>query len=111
MRDLYDAAARQAGLFGFRYLETATLEPTELFVQTSGQTSDVVRKEKYTFEDRSNRSLTLRPEGTAPVMRAFLAHQAELPSPFKGWTLEFEWRYGRPQAGRLREFRIFDVEI
>jgi histidyl-tRNA synthetase len=111
MRELYDAAARQAGLFGFRYLETATLEPTELFVRTSGETSDVVRKEKYTFEDRSGRSLTLRPEATAPVMRAFLAHQAELPSPFKGWTLELEWRYGRPQAGRLREFRIFDVEV
>jgi histidyl-tRNA synthetase len=65
----------------------------------------------YTFPDRKGRSLTLRPEGTAPVVRAFLANRHELPSPFKAYYVEPMWRYGRPQTGRLREFRQFGVEV
>ncbi|MDP9242395.1 MAG: histidine--tRNA ligase, partial [Actinomycetota bacterium] len=75
-----------------------------------GESSDVVRKEMYTFEDRKGRSLTLRPEGTAPVVRAVLAAGQDLPTPFKGYYVEHMWRYGRPQTGRLREFRQFGVE-
>jgi histidyl-tRNA synthetase len=111
MRVLYEAAAATAERFGYHYVETAILESTELFVRTSGESSDVVRKEKYTFEDRSGRSLTLRPEGTAPVVRAYLANAHRLPSVFKAYYIEPEWRYGRPQAGRLREFRVFGAEV
>ena len=80
MRALYDRAAALARLYGYRYVETPVFEATELFARTSGETSDVVAKEMYTFADRGDRSLTLRPEGTAPVMRAYLARAHELPA-------------------------------
>jgi histidyl-tRNA synthetase len=111
MRALYDRAARLAWLYGYRYVETPALEPTDLFVRTSGRSSDVVAKEMYTFEDRGGRSLTLRPEGTAPVMRAYLADLHDQPSPFKAYYLTRMYRYGRPQAGRYREHRQFGVEV
>ncbi len=111
LRALYDRAAEVARRYGFRYVETPTFEHTELFARTSGQTSDVVSKEMYTFEDRGGRSLTLRPEGTAPVVRAFLDHRHDLPSPFKAYYLTRMFRYDRPQAGRYREHRQFGVEI
>ena len=110
MLGLYEEAHRTAALFGYRYVETPVFESTELFARTSGGTSDVVTKEMYTFEDKGGRSLTLRPESTAPVVRAFLAHAHDLPSPFKGYYVNTAYRHGRPQAGRLREFRIFGVE-
>src|SRR5713226_8969526 len=105
------AAARIAGLYGYRFVETPAFEATELFSRTAGESSDVVTKEMYTFKDKGGRSLTLRPEGTAPVVRAFLAASHDLPSPFKGFYVEPMWRYGRPQAGRLREFRSFGIEV
>ena len=111
MRALYDRAAETARRYGYRYVETPALEHTELFVRTSGESSDIVRKEMYTFEDRGKRLLTLRPEGTAPIVRAYLAHGRVLPKPFKVFTIGPMWRYGRPQSGRLREFRQFDVEV
>ncbi len=111
MRALYDRAAELARRYGYRYVETPGFEHTELFARTSGETSDVVTKEMYTFTDRGGRSLTLRPEGTAPVMRAYLARRAELPTPFKAYYLTRMYRYGRPQAGRYREHRQFGVEI
>ena len=80
---LYDHAHRMAQRYGYRYVETPAFEATELFARSSGQTSDVVSKEMYTFTDRSDRSLTLRPEGTAPVLRTYLAHQQDLGTPFK----------------------------
>jgi histidyl-tRNA synthetase len=110
MLGLYDAAHRIARLHGFRYVETPTFEHTELFARTSGETSDVVTKEMYTFEDKGGRSLTLRPEQTASVVRAWLAHAQELPTPFKGYYVAQQFRHGRPQAGRLREFRQFGIE-
>ena len=70
LASLYDAASDLAERYGYRYVETPDIEHTELFAATSGQTSDIVTKEMYTFADRGGRSLTLRPEGTAPVMRA-----------------------------------------
>ena len=110
MWGLYAAAARTARLYGYRYVETPVLQHTDLFVRTSGGTSDVVSKEMYTFDDRGGRSLTLRPEGTAPVMRAYLAHAHDVVTPFRAFYLDHTWRYGRPQAGRLREFRVFGTE-
>lgn len=111
MLGLYEAAHRTAELFGFRYVETPTFEHTELFTRTSGDTSDVVTKEMYTFEDKGGRSLTLRPESTASVVRAYLTHAQDLPNPFKAYYVGVEFRHGRPQAGRLREFRQFGIEV
>jgi histidyl-tRNA synthetase len=111
MRALYDRAADVARLHGYRYVETPAFESTEIFTRTSGESSDIVRKEMYTFEDRGKRLLTLRPEATASIVRAYLAHAGSLPKPFKVFTVGRMWRYGRPQSGRLREFRQFDVEV
>jgi histidyl-tRNA synthetase len=108
---MYDAAHRAATSFGYRYVETPTFESTDLFARSSGETSDVVSKEMYTFEDRGGRSVTLRPEGTAPVVRAYLSNTHDLPAPFKGYYVETLFRYGRPQKGRLREFRTFGIEV
>lgn len=111
MRGLYDRAAAVARLYGYRYVETPGFESTELFKRTSGETSDVVSKEMYTFLDRGEREITLRPEGTAPVMRAYLGHRHELGAPFKAYYLTRMYRYSRPQAGRYREHRQFGVEV
>jgi histidyl-tRNA synthetase len=111
MRALYDRAAGLARRYGYRYVETPGFEHTELFALTSGQTSDVVSKEVYTFLDRGDRSLTLRPEGTAPVMRAYLNHRTEMPTPFKAYYLTRMYRFSRPQAGRYREHRQFGIEV
>ena len=111
MLGLYDDAHRSARLFGFRYVETPTFEHTELFARTSGDTSDVVTKEMYTFEDKGGRSMTLRPESTASVVRAYLSHVHDLGTPFKAYYVGSQFRHGRPQAGRLREFRQFGVEV
>jgi len=111
MLGLYEEAHRLAGLFGFRYVETPMFEHTELFTRTSGDTSDVVTKEMYTFEDKGGRSVTLRPESTASVVRAYLTHAQELSLPFKGYYVGSEFRHGRPQAGRLREFRQWGIEV
>jgi histidyl-tRNA synthetase len=110
-----DELARLAGsvarAFGFRRVETPAFEHTELFVRGVGETSDVVTKEMYTFEDKGGRSLTLRPEGTAPVMRAYLANRQDLPTPFKGYYVVPMFRHERPQAGRMRQHTQFGVEI
>jgi len=111
MRALYDRAAVLARTYGYRYVETPTFETTELFVRTSGETSDVVSKEMYTFADRGERSLTLRPEGTAPVMRAYLHQRVRLGAPFKAYYVTRMFRYSRPQAGRYREHRQFGIEV
>jgi histidyl-tRNA synthetase len=111
MLSLYEAAHRSAGLFGFRYLETPMFEHTELFARAAGDTSDVVTKEMYTFLDKGDRSLTLRPETTASVVRAYLSNAHDLPSPFKGYYIGSQFRHGRPQAGRLRELRQFGAEV
>jgi len=110
MLGLYEAAHRIGRLYGFRYVETPTFEHTELFARTSGETSDVVTKEMYTFEGKGGRSLTLRPEQTASIVRAYLANAHDLPTPFKGYHVSAQFRHGRPQAGRLREFRAFGIE-
>ena len=111
MLGLYEAAHASARLFGFRYVETPLLEHTELFERTSGATSDVVTKEMYTFQDKGGRSMTLRPESTASVVRAYLTHAHDLGTPFKAYYVGTQYRHGRPQAGRLREFRQWGIEV
>jgi histidyl-tRNA synthetase len=111
MQALYERAAEVARRFGYRYVETPVFEATEVFARTSGDTSDIVSKEMYTFPDRKGRSLTLRPEGTAPVMRAWLGRRGDLGTPFKAYYLTRMYRYSRPQAGRYREHRQFGIEL
>src|SRR5262249_39047016 len=98
-------------LYGYRRIDTPVFEDTELFTRTSGEGSDVVSKEMYTFGDRSDRSLTLRAEATAPIVRAYLEHGLHRePQPQKLYTYETIYRYGRPQKGRFREHWQLDVE-
>jgi histidyl-tRNA synthetase len=99
-----------ARTYGFRRVETPAFEHTDLFVRGVGETSDVVTKEMYTFEDQGGRSLTLRPEGTAPVMRAYLNNRQDLPVPFKAYYVVPMFRHERPQAGRMRQHTQFGVE-
>jgi histidyl-tRNA synthetase len=104
-------AERLCALYGYRKIVTPGFEETELFVRTSGQGSDVVQKEMYTFEDRGGRSLTLRPEATAPICRAYLEHGMHRePQPVKLYIVGPMWRYDRPQKGRYREHWQLSVE-
>ncbi len=98
--------------FGFREIRTPVFEHTELFQRGVGETTDVVQKEMYTFDDKGGRSITLRPEGTAGAVRAFLEHglfNEALPQKF--CYLINCYRYEKPQAGRWREFQQFGVEM
>jgi len=99
---------RLAHLYGYREIVTPTFEHTELFIKSSGSTSDIVQKEMYTFSDRAGRSLTLKPEGTPGVVRAVLENQLRLPCRLFYITPCF--RYSRPQKGRYREFYQLGVE-
>ncbi len=97
--------------FGFKEIRTPVFEHTELFTRSVGDTTDVVQKEMYTFKDKGERSITLRPEGTAGAARAFLEHGLyNEPLPQKVCYLTSCYRYEKPQAGRLREFHQFGVE-
>ena len=102
---------RLCALYGYRRIQTPVFEDTDLFQRTSGAGSDVVQKEMYTFTDRSERSLTLRPEGTAPICRAYLSHGLQQePHPQKLFTIAPMYRYGRPGRGRYREHWQLSVE-
>ena len=102
---------RLCELYGYRRIDTPVFEDTELFARTSGDGSDIVTKEMYTFTDRGARSLTLRPEATAPIVRAYLEHGLHRePQPQKLYAIETFYRYGRPQKGRFREFWQLDLE-
>jgi histidyl-tRNA synthetase len=104
-------AERLAGLYGYRSLVTPVFEDTALFERTSGVGSDVVQKEMYTFHDRSGRSLTLRPEATAPICRAYVEHGMHRePQPVKLYTVAPMYRYAAPQRGRYREHWQLSVE-
>jgi histidyl-tRNA synthetase len=104
-------AERLCALYGYGKIVTPAFEDTELFIRTSGEGSDVVQKETYTFEDRGGRSLTLRPEATAPICRAYLEHGMHRePQPVKLYTIGPMWRYDRPQKGRYREHWQLSVE-
>jgi len=97
--------------YGYRRITTPVFEDTELFARTSGQGSDVVQKEMYTFTDRGDRSLTLRPEGTASVARAYVQHGLHRePQPVKTFFIGPIYRYAAPQRGKFREFWQLNVE-
>ena len=90
---------------GYERIETPAFEATELFARGVGESTDIVQKEMYTFEDGDGQSITLRPEGTAPVCRAYLEHgMHKLPQPVKLWYLSSFFRRERPQKGRFRQF-------
>jgi histidyl-tRNA synthetase len=100
-----------AALYGWGRIQTPGFEDTALFARTSGEASDVVHKEMYSFSDRSDRPLTLRPEGTAPIARAYLEHGLHRePQPVKAYTIAPMYRYGAPGLGRYREHYQLSVE-
>jgi len=103
--------AAVAASYGYRRVETPIFEATELFTRSAGQDSDVVRKEMYTFDDRGGRSLTLRAEGTAPIVRAYFEGGLDQePQPVRLFYLGPFFRYDRPAAGRFRQFHQFGIE-
>jgi histidyl-tRNA synthetase len=108
VRDTLVAPVRRAG---YRYIETPTFEDTAVFARGVGESTDVVSKEMYTFEDKGGRSLSLRPELTAGLMRAFIEHKLYAGQlPVKLYTVGANYRYERPQAGRYRHFTQVDME-
>jgi histidyl-tRNA synthetase len=101
---IFDAA-------GYGRIETPTFEATEVFTRGVGESTDVVQKEMYTFDDGGGRSVTLRPEGTAPICRAYIEHgMHKLPQPVRLWYLSSFYRHEAPQAGRFRQFWQVGVE-
>jgi histidyl-tRNA synthetase len=102
---------RLCALYGYRRIQTPGFEDTDLFQRTAGSGSDIVQKEMYTFEDRGGRSLTLRPEGTAPICRAYVEHGMHRePQPVKLYTIAPMYRYAAPQRGRYREHYQLSLE-
>jgi histidyl-tRNA synthetase len=108
-----EAVAREVfGLYGYDEIRTPVLESTELFVRSVGEGTDIVHKEMYTFTDRGDRSVTLRPENTAGVARAYVEHSlAQAGRPWKLFYMGPQFRYERPQKGRYREFRQIGAEV
>jgi len=106
-----ETLAEVAELYAYRRIQTPNFEDTELFYRTAGAGSDIVQKEMYTFQDQAGRSLTLRPEGTAPIARAYLEHGMHRePQPVKLYTVAPMYRYAAPQKGRYREHWQCSVE-
>ena len=111
-RLLESTAERIAENFGYLRIDTPIFEDTGLFVKGVGDSTDIVEKETYTFKDRGGDSLTLRPEGTAPVCRSYLENgMNNLPQPVRLYYLVPNFRYERPQSGRYRAFHQFGVEV
>ncbi len=110
-RYLEETMRKICAQYGYKEIRTPVFEHTELFLRGIGETTDVVEKEMYTFNDRGNRSITLRPENTASAVRAYIEHKlyAE-PAPTKLFYIGPMFRYDRPQAGRYRQFHQFGVE-
>lgn len=106
--DTFDRVRR---LYGFQRIEVPVFEATEVFARTIGETSDIVSKEMYTFEDRGGDSLTLRPEFTAGICRVYLSEGWQQHTPMKVATHGPVFRYERPQKGRYRQFHQLDAEI
>jgi histidyl-tRNA synthetase len=104
-------ASAICSLYGYERIETPTFENTRLFARGIGDGTDIVEKEMYSFKDKGDNDITLRPEGTASVCRAYIEHgMANLLQPVKLFYLTSIYRYERPQAGRLREFHQFGYE-
>ncbi|MBI4312790.1 MAG: histidine--tRNA ligase [Chloroflexi bacterium] len=110
-RHVEQVASRVCRAFGYQRIDTPTFEASGLFVRGVGEQTDIVQKEMYVFEDRGSDQLTLRPEGTAPVCRAYLEHgMSSLPQPVRLYYFCPIFRYERPQAGRFREHHQFGIE-
>lgn len=110
-RLIEETASRWAGRYGFHEIRIPIFEVTTLFARSIGASTDIVEKEMYTFSDRDGTSLTLRPEGTAGTVRAYIEHnRAAIPVPQKYFYFGPMFRHERPQAGRLRQFHQFGVE-
>ncbi len=110
-RQVQETAAEIALRYGFREMTPPVFEFTEVFSRTLGETSDVVTKEMYTFTDRGGESITLRPEFTAGIARAFMSNGLAQEVPYKVFSRGPVFRHERPQKGRLRQFHQIDVEI
>ena len=111
-RYIESKALEVAERFGFGRIDTPAFEDSNLFIRSVGEGTDIVEKEMYTFDDRGGDSVTLRPEGTAPVCRAYLEHgMHNLPQPVRMYYFCPVFRYERPQAGRFRQHHQFGVEI
>ena len=107
-----NTAREVAQLYGFKEIRTPIFEHTELFLRGVGETTDIVTKEMYTFEDKGNRSITLKPEGTAGVVRSYIENALDqVVLPMKAYYISPIFRYERPQNGRLREHHQFGVEM
>lgn len=107
-----DVIRKLCKIYGYKEIRTPVFEHTELFERGVGETTDIVQKEMYTFLDKGGRSITLKPEGTAPVVRAFIENNIfNEPQPTKIYYITPCYRYERPQAGRLREFHQFGIEV
>jgi histidyl-tRNA synthetase len=111
MHAVVDAFDRVRRLYGFKRVEVPVLEPTAVFARTMGETTDVVSKEMYSFDDRGGDSVTLRPEFTAGICRAYLSEGWQQFAPLKVATHGPAFRYERPQKGRYRQFHQLDAEI
>lgn len=110
-RYVEERAARVCRLYGYERIDTPAFEEAGLFVRTIGAGTDIVEKETYTFDDRSGTAMTLRPEGTAPVCRAYIEHGMHTrPQPVRLYYLASIFRYERPQRGRYREHHQFGYE-
>jgi histidyl-tRNA synthetase len=110
-RYIEQKVAEIAKLYGYERIDAPIFEDTRLFARSVGEDTDIVKKEMYTFEDRGGSLLTLRPEGTAPVCRAYLEHgMKNLPQPVKLYYIASIFRYERPQAGRYRQHYQFGYE-
>ncbi len=109
----FEAAARSVfEAYGYRELRAPVIEHTELFEKSTGQSSDIVTKEMYTFTDKGGRSITLRPEYTPSVVRAIIEHRLDLrPEPLRFYYMGPMFRYDKPQKGRYRQFHQVDVEV
>lgn len=109
---LEETARNIFGTYGCQEIRVPVVEKTELFCRSIGETTDIVEKEMYTFNDKSDHSLTLRPEGTAPVMRSFIQHKLHNTDPVsKLYYMGPMFRYERPQKGRYRQFHQIGAEI
>ncbi len=109
---LFDVAKNLADCYGFDRIETPIMEATSLFTRSIGEATDTVSKEMYTFSDKSGDSVSLRPEGTAGVVRAYIEHgMLNLPQPVKLWYFSPFFRHDRPQAGRYRQFWQLGFEV
>ena len=106
-----DVAKDVFAVYGFEEIRVPIIESTDIFIRSIGETTDIVEKEMYTFTDKAGRSITLRPEGTAPVVRSYVQnHLYNLPLPQKFYYAGPMFRYERPQAGRFRQFYQIGVE-